>query len=174
MPAGDLPRRRVTDPPRRESKTPHSAGTAAPHISLNSNGDTWCLTFGEAVREGQPPMRGTDDAAAAIGFGRRLDRARMQLLSWKPIVKDALRGLASVSLPCGLTILIGRDGAWANLPARPMLEAKGRHVRPPSETPQYVAIPQCKSKDLSSRFSDRLVAPILDKDPRALAVGAAA
>jgi hypothetical protein len=49
------------------------------------------------------------------------DPKPMRLVSFKPLVKDALRGLANVQLPNGLLIndcpiCISKGKAWASLP----------------------------------------------------------
>jgi hypothetical protein len=61
------------------------------------------------------------------------DPKPMRLVSFKPLVKDALRGLANVQLPNGLLIndcpiCISKRKAWASLPGKLVLGRDGRKV----------------------------------------------
>lgn len=42
------------------------------------------------------------DAAIAVGYGDRPAPQQLRLISWKPIVRGALRGFATIELPIGL------------------------------------------------------------------------
>ena len=71
-------------------------------------------------------------------------RPRMKLLNWRPLVKGALRGFATVELPIGLKlidcpVLVGPNGAWAALPSKPVLDREGKHAKPSGKA-QYAAI----------------------------------
>jgi hypothetical protein len=61
--------------------------------------------------------------------------ARMRLVSFKPVVKNSLRGFATVEFPPGLIlrelpVLIGVNGrAWVALPGKPVLDENGHQKR---------------------------------------------
>lgn len=89
------------------------------------------------------------------------DRPKMRLISFKPLVKGALRGFAGIELPIGLVIedcpvLVGRDGAWATLPSKPVLDREGRQTKSGGK-PQYAAILKWRDRALSDRFSQAVV-----------------
>jgi len=97
----------------------------------------------------------------------------MRLVSFKSVVKGALRGFATVELPNGLTVmdcpvLHGPNGAWATLPSKPVLDGEGKHVKP-SGKPQYAAILHWNDRNLARRFSEVLVALVRATYPDALA-----
>jgi hypothetical protein len=97
----------------------------------------------------------------------------IRLLSWKPIVKGALRGFATIELPNGLTVvdcpvLLGPNGAWAACPSKPVLDNEGKHFKADGK-PQYTPILQWRTRDLARRFSDEVVALVRAADPDALA-----
>jgi len=78
------------------------------------------LRPGERVAWGPPPIA-------------EPDRPKMRLLEWRSMVRNTLRGFCVIELPSGLVI---RDVAvhekagkfWANLLARPMLDADGKQL----------------------------------------------
>jgi hypothetical protein len=95
----------------------------------------------------------------------------MRLVSWKPIAKGSLRSFATVELLTGLKlidcpILIGRNGAWAGLPSKPVINRDGMQARP-SGRPQFAAV-QWRSRELNDRFSEAVVALIREAHPDAL------
>jgi hypothetical protein len=109
---------------------------------------------------------------------RATERPGMRLLAWRPLQKGALRGFASVQLPIGLQIedcpvYVGRNRPWATLPSRPMIDGDGRHKRDINGKPQCLAILKWRDRDLQSRFSDTLVALVLEQYPAALDDGGA-
>jgi hypothetical protein len=135
---------------------------AAPHPQRE-------LRLAERARWGQRPN--TEPA-------QDTERPRMRLLAWRPLQKGALRGFASVQLPIGLQIedcpvYVGRNGPWATLPSRPMIDGDGRHKRDTNGKPQYSAILKWRDRDLQSRFSDTLIALFLEQSPAALDDGGA-
>jgi hypothetical protein len=99
-------------------------------------------------------------------------RPRMRLISWKPLVKNSLRGFATIELPIGLKIvdcpvLVSNGKAWASLPTKPVLDRDGKHVKPDGK-PQYSAILEWKCRDLADRFSQSVVQLVLAEYPDAL------
>jgi hypothetical protein len=114
-------------------------------------------------------MKNTSTAEAA-GFGR--PPPRMQLIAWRPLVKGALRGFATVELPNGLRIFdiavfANPNGVWANLPARPLLE-DGRHKLGVDGKPLYSAVLEWRDRGLTQRFSQAVVELVRLRDPEAL------
>lgn len=105
------------------------------------------------------------------------DRPRMRLVRFKSLVKGSLRGFATVELSIGLTIedcpvLIGRAGAWATLPGRPVLDRDGRQVRADGRV-QFAAILKWRDRELQNRFSAAVVELIRAHNPAALDEGGA-
>jgi hypothetical protein len=101
------------------------------------------------------------------------ERPGAQLLGFRPLRKGKLLGFAHVELPIGLRIsdipiLSGKNGAFAALPARPLLDQEGRQKRDVNGRPQYASFLVWRDRDLSSRFSDTVVALVLEADPGAL------
>ena len=106
------------------------------------------------------------------------DRPRLRLIEWRPLVKNSLRGFVSIELPIGLTIrevpvLVGKNGPWAALPAKPQIDGGGQVRRDPNGKIAYVAILQWRNKELADRFSQAVIDLLLAHHPRALS-GAAA
>jgi hypothetical protein len=99
-------------------------------------------------------------------------RPKMRLLEWRPMARNMLRGFCVVELPSGLVI---RDIAihekagkcWANLPARPILDAEGRHISNHAGHKQYAAVLGWRDRDLADRFSAALVELVRAEHPSA-------
>jgi hypothetical protein len=80
----------------------------------------------------------------------------MRLISWKSLVKNSLRGFATIELPIGLKIvdfpvLVSNGKAWVSLPTKPVIDRDGKHVKPDGK-PQYSAMLEWKNRDLGDRF----------------------
>ena len=112
-------------------------------------------------------------------WGRRPGSAqpKMRLISWKSLVKNSLRGFATIELPIGLKIvdcpvLVSNGKTWASLPTKPVLDRDGKHVKPDGK-PQYSAILEWKSRDLADRFSQAVVELVRTEYPAALDAGSA-
>jgi hypothetical protein len=104
-------------------------------------------------------------------------RPKIRLISWKPLVKNSLRGFATVELPIGLKIvdcpvLVSNGKAWASLPTKPVLDRDGKHLKPDGK-PQYSAILEWKSRDLADRFSEAVVELVRQTHPGDLDDGSA-
>jgi hypothetical protein len=103
----------------------------------------------------------------------RDDRPRMTLRSWKLIRKGSLIGMAGISLAGGLEIddvavLKTHGKAWATLPARPVISSDGRVCKiPGTGKTQYVSFLRWRDRDLSTAFSDRVVALVRQAHPDA-------
>ena len=101
------------------------------------------------------------------------EQKRMRLIAWKPLVKNSLRGFATVLLPIGLKIsdvpvLISNGKTWASLPSKPQVDKDGRHKRDVNGKLAYTAILEWKDRDLSDRFSQAVVALVRAEHPDAL------
>jgi hypothetical protein len=97
----------------------------------------------------------------------------LQLLAWKPCVKNSLRGFASVELPIGLKIhdipvLVGPKGPRANLPAKPQIDQDRRQKTDVNGKPAYTAMPEWRPRDLANRFFDAVIGLIRAAHPDAL------
>ena len=97
----------------------------------------------------------------------------MTLLSWRPFIKNSLRGFAEVELPSGLRIsdipvLVGRNGPWASLPSKPILDRDGAQKRDANGKPQYAPILAWRDRELSDRFSAAVIELVRAANPGAL------
>jgi hypothetical protein len=95
------------------------------------------------------------------------------VVAWRPRVKSALRGLATVELPIGLTIrdvavFVSKNGPFATLPSKPQIDKEGRHKTDANGKPAYAAVLEWLSRELSDRFSQVVVAAIRQLSPSAL------
>lgn len=98
---------------------------------------------------------------------------RLRLVSFKPLVKGALRGFATVELPIGLTlidcpVLVGRHGPWVNLPARQQIDKDGRPMVGADGRPAYAATVAWRDRDLANRFSAAVATLVRAEHPDAL------
>jgi DNA-binding cell septation regulator SpoVG len=99
----------------------------------------------------------------------------MVLRSFRPLLKGALRGFATIELPIGLVIhdipvLLGKNGPWATLPAKPRLSHDGRQIRDANGKAAYAAV---LDRQLATRFSDAVCALVRRAHPDALDHGGA-
>jgi hypothetical protein len=96
-----------------------------------------------------------------------------RLVEFRPAIKGALRGFATVELPIGLRIrdmpvLVGRNGPWASMPAKPQIDKAGQHKRDANGKTAYAAILEWRDRELSDRFSAAVIALIRAAHPDAL------
>jgi hypothetical protein len=85
-------------------------------------------------------------------------RPKMRLISWKPLVKNSLRGFAEFEFPSGLRliacpVLVSHGRAWVSLPSKPVLDQTGYQKRAINGKPVYVPVVQWRDRDLQARFS---------------------
>ena len=82
----------------------------------------------ESARPTAPELRRGEVATwGAQPDHEAAQRRRMRLVSWKRIGKRSLRGFATVELPIGpqlidCPVFVGKNGAWASLPAKPDID----------------------------------------------------
>lgn len=111
------------------------------------------------------------DAAIAFGYGDRPAPRQLRLVSWTPIAKGALRGFATVELlPIGLKvidvpILVGTNGPWAALPAKPEFDREGRRKLDINGKPTWSPVLTWRTRDFANRFSDAVVAAVRQAHP---------
>jgi hypothetical protein len=102
------------------------------------------------------------------------ERRRIRLLDFRPIRKGKLLGFARIELPIGLLIsdipiLTGKNGVFAALPARPLLDPEGRQKRDANGRPQYLAFLEWRDRNISGRFSAAVIELVRAAHPEALA-----
>jgi hypothetical protein len=115
------------------------------------------LRRGEAATWGRPPSS---------------DRPRMRLLTFKPFVKNSLRGFIDIELGIGLQITeaslhVSHGKVWVSLPSKPMLDADGRHLVRNGKK-QYWPMLAWRDKRLADTFSKAVVALVIERHPGAL------
>jgi hypothetical protein len=101
----------------------------------------------------------------------------LRLISWRPQIKNNLRGFAAIELPIGLKIsgvpvLVGKNGPFAMLPGAPQIDRDGRHKRDANGKPAYTAILEWRDRDLADRFSAAVVELVRHEHPDAFVDGA--
>jgi hypothetical protein len=125
-----------------------------------------------------PPIAPNAATRATWGEPPTAQRPRtIALVAWRPFVKGALRGFATVELPIGLEIadcpvLVSNGKAWASLPSKPVLDRDGRQKTDANGRPAYTAILEWRAQELRDRFSDAVVEAIRRLHPEALDDGA--
>jgi hypothetical protein len=103
------------------------------------------------------------DAATRATWGHRpTPKAKMRLVEFKPLRRNTLLGFCVVEMPSGLVIrdisIHQKAGKWwAGLPAKPVLDAEGRHVNNHAGHKQYAALLGWRSRELADRFSAAVV-----------------
>jgi hypothetical protein len=103
-------------------------------------------------------------------------RPRLKLLAWRPVKSGALRGFASIEFAFGLrlhdlAIFVGDRGPWASLPEKPVLDRERRQKIGPDGKPIFTPVGDWRSRELSNRFSDAVLALIRAERPGALDEG---
>src|SRR3954469_4604938 len=98
--------------------------------------------------------------------------SRMRLEAFKPIVKGALRGFATVRLPNGLTIAdcpicTSNGRTWASLPSKPILDREGQHIEEGGKK-KYVPILTWADRATADRWSAAVVDLVRQHHPDAL------
>jgi hypothetical protein len=104
------------------------------------------------------------DARTRASWGNHPNQPSVRLIAGRVHRKGKLRGFVTAEiLPVGLkiadiTIIQGRAGFFAGLPARPVLDSDGHHRRNDAGKPQYAAIIEWSDRAVSDRFSATLIA----------------
>jgi|SRR5579875_130988 hypothetical protein len=103
----------------------------------------------------------------------------MRIRQWRPLRRNSLVGFADISLCLtssawleidGCSVLAGKDGYWAALPSKPLIDKDGNAVRDPKNgRVQYVPLLNWSDKTVARRWSDALVRLLQTQYPDALA-----
>jgi hypothetical protein len=100
-------------------------------------------------------------------------RPRLRLISFKPLVKNSLRGFAEVEFPNGLRlldcpVLVSNGKAWCSLPSKPLIDREGRQKRDANGKPAFSPVLEWRDRDLANRFSEAVVGLVREAHPGAL------
>jgi len=90
------------------------------------------------------------------------NNARVILRDFRPVCRNTLRGFAVVEVPPGLVIenvSLHKKGdrIWVSLPARPLLDAEGRHMIDADGKKRYAPLLNWTSRELADRFSRAVI-----------------
>jgi hypothetical protein len=101
--------------------------------------------------------------------------ATLDIVEWKPLVKNSLRGFATVRLRNGLsikdvTVHSSNGKRWASLPSKPLVDKDGNAQRDrESGKIRYVPILEWPSRDVADRFSEAVISAIEAAHPGQMA-----
>lgn len=124
---------------------------------------------------GRIPRKSKDRCTRPAGVGSQRCGDAWCCAPFRPFPKGALRGFATIELPIGLVIrdipvLLGRNGPWASLPAKPHLGHDGRQKRDAYGKAAYADVLEWRDRHLATRFSDTVCALVRRAHPDALDV----
>lgn len=96
-----------------------------------------------------------------------------EILDFKPVVKNTLRGFATVKLPSGMifaevSVHISNGRPWASPPSRPMIDRDGRAMRDESGKVRYQPVISFANKETRNRWSDAVIAALRAARPDAI------
>jgi hypothetical protein len=96
----------------------------------------------------------------------------LQLLTFKPVRRNSLRGFCGIRLPSQLIvndIVVGEANGrqWALLPSKPMVDRDGNLLREDSGKIRYAPVVEWSSPALRDEFSKRVVALVRARYPDA-------
>jgi hypothetical protein len=97
----------------------------------------------------------------------------VEFVEWKPMVKNTLRGFASIKIPqIGLiikdvTIHEENGKRWAGLPARPMINKAGQAMTDESGKIQYQQLLNFGSRSAADAFSKAVIDAFEQYEPTA-------
>jgi hypothetical protein len=100
-------------------------------------------------------------------------------LDWRPLVKNSLRGFATVRLGKSLKIVdiavhCANGKRWAQMPGKPQLDKEGVARKNGDGKVQYSPVVAWLDRDTADRFSEGVVAAVEGAHPGATADNAAA
>ena len=103
-------------------------------------------------------------------------KAKLRLISGKPIVKGTLRFIGKFGLPFAgdeleipdIMAFTSHGKSWANLPSKPILDQNGVHMTDANGKKMYAPMLAWSSKEMRDRFSAAVVALIKEQYPTAL------
>lgn len=104
--------------------------------------------------------------------GHADERPTLQLLTFKPVRKNTLRGFAAVKLPNGLVIndiVVGESKGrrWAMLPTKAMIDRDGNLMRDAGGGIRYAPVIEWSTPALRDEFARRVVALVEQQFPDA-------
>ncbi len=96
-----------------------------------------------------------------------------EILEWRTVAKNTLRGFALVRQPSGMVIadigLHQREGkAWASPPSKPMLDRDGRQMRDADGKARWSNLISFADRATQTTWSDAVVAAVRAQHPEAL------
>jgi hypothetical protein len=65
-------------------------------------------------------------------------------------------------------VLAGSNGAWVSMPSKSQLNADGTAKRKANGKIDYISVLQWRERDVGDRFSEAIVALLLEEHPHAL------
>lgn len=101
-------------------------------------------------------------------------RFPVTILSWKPLVRNTLRGFASIRLGASLKIhdiaihVHDNGRSWAQLPSKPVIQQDGTVKRDGNGKIQYVPLMEWIDRAASDKFSESVIAAIKAEFPDAI------
>jgi hypothetical protein len=96
-------------------------------------------------------------------------RRRLRLVSFKELRKGGLIGFCTIEMAPGLSIVdcpiqASHGKVWCGLPAKPVLDQNGRQVVVGGKK-QFSLVLKWRNRDLSDRFSERVVELVRQQYP---------
>jgi hypothetical protein len=100
------------------------------------------------------------------------------LLSWKPLVRNSLRGFAKVRIGRAMIVhdvAVHNSGGrrWAQLPAKPQVDASGVAKRDDRGKILYTPLVEWADRETADRFSESVISAVEELNPGATAADAA-
>jgi hypothetical protein len=97
----------------------------------------------------------------------------ISLIAWQQVIKGALRGFVTIELPSGLRLVDGpvltaTGKAWTAPPSKPIVDCDGRQKTDANGKPAFAAVCGWRTRELSDRFSEIVIAAIRAAHPNAL------
>lgn len=98
----------------------------------------------------------------------------LKLVAWRPMVKNTLRGFASIEFPFGLriqdiTVHVKNGKAWIGMPGKAQLDQDGTVRRDDSGKVKYVQVLEWSNRERADQFRDKVLALVTELYPDALA-----
>jgi hypothetical protein len=113
-------------------------------------------------------------AGTAMAYGGDKPVPKLQVISFKRMRRNTLRGFVSVQFSSGLRLLdcpvhVRLGGrTWVALPGKPLVGEDGRQKRDANGKTQYVPMAEWRDHATGDRFSELVIALLLERFPNAL------
>lgn len=87
---------------------------------------------------------------------------KIELTGWRPMVKNTLRGFATIKFPMGLTVRdltvhVKGDNKWVGLPAKVQIDQDGAVRRSETGKILYSAVMEWSTRELGDRFGAAVI-----------------